>query len=67
MSAKLTTSNLVKINMFLNKENDVIFFGHAVIKKILSSNLIYIVDVVMSRKFGNSSASTRGVIITSIL
>ena len=43
------------------------YFVHNVTNKILTRVPIYIVYVVMWPKFGNSSISTRKVIITSIL
>ena len=65
MSAKIATSDLLKIKIFWNKGYDVIIYVHDVTNKILSRDSNYIVDVVMWPKFGNSSISIREVIITS--
>ena len=67
MSAKLATLGLLKIKLFLNKGYDVISSVYDVTNKILLRASIYIVNVVMWPKFGNSSTSMREVIITSIL
>ena len=72
MSANLATLALLKIKVFYNKGYDVKTWYKAmtvceVTNKILSLDLNYIVDVVMWPKSGNSSISTREVIITSIL
>ena len=67
MSAKLATLGLLKIKVFWNKGYEVIISVYDVTKKILSRDSIYIVNVVMWPKFGNSSTSMREVIITSIL
>ena len=56
MSTKTATPNLLKINVFWNKDYDVS-------NKILSRDSNYIVDVVMWPKFGNFSISMREVII----
>ena len=63
ISAKLPTSDLLKVKVFWNKSYDVIISIHDVTNKILSCNSNYIVDVVMWTKFDNSM---RKVIITSI-
>ena len=59
MSAKKATPGLLKINVFWNKDYDVITgcscHVHDVPNKILSRNSDYTVDVVMWPKFGNSS------------
>ena len=67
MSAKMATPGLLKIMVFWKKGYGVIITTHEVTDKILSCDSNYIVDVVMWRKFGNSSISVRKVIITSIL
>ena len=67
MSAKLATLSLLKIKVFLNKGYEVITFVCDMTNKVLSRDSNYIVDVVMSPKFGNSSIAMREVIITSIL
>ena len=67
VSAKLATPNLPKIKIFRNKAYEVIIPDYNVINKILSRESNYNVDVVIQRKFGNSSISMRKVIITSIL
>ena len=67
MSAKLATLGLLGIKVFWNIGYDVIISVYDVTNKILSCDLIYIVNVVMWPKFGNSSTSMREFIITSIL
>ena len=67
MSAKMATPDLLKMKRFWNKGYGVKISVHYVISKILSRDSIYIVDLVMWLKFGNSSMSMREVIITSIL
>ena len=67
MSAKMATPALLKITGFWNKGYDVIIYVHDVTNKILSRDSSYIVDVVISPKFGNSNISMREVIIISIL
>ena len=67
MSAKMATSGLLKIKIFLNKDYYVIILVHDVTNKILSHGSNYIVDVVMRATFGNSSISMREFIITLIL
>ena len=67
MSAKMATPDLLKMKRFWNKGYGVIISVHYVISKILSRDSIYIVDLVMWLKFGNSSMSMREVIKTSIL
>ena len=67
MSAKLATLNLLTIKVFRNKGYGVIISLQNVTNKILSGDSIYIVDVVMFPKFGNSSISVREVNLTSIL
>ena len=54
MSAKMTTSDLLKIKVFWNKGYDVIIYVHDVTNKIISRDSNYIVDVVMWPKFDNS-------------
>ena len=67
MSAKLRTLGHLKIKTFWNKGHDVEMPVHDITNKILSRDSNYIVDEVMSPKFGNSNISMREVIITSIL
>ena len=67
MSAKLATLGLLKINLLWNKGYDIFSSVDEVADKILSRDAIYIVDVVMWSKSGNSRISITGVIITSIL
>ena len=67
MSAKTATPGFLKIKVFWNKGYDDITSTHDVTNKILSWDSNYIVDVVMWRKFGNSSISMREVIINSVL
>ena len=66
ISAKLATPGLPKIEIFRNKNYDVVILDYDVNNRILSCDLNYIVDVVMWLKFGNSSVSMREVIIMSI-
>ena len=54
-------------NGILKKGYDLIICVYDVTNKILPRDLNYIVDWVMSPKFGNSSISLREIIITSIL
>ena len=65
MSAKLVTLSVLKIKVFWNWDDDVTISVHDVSNKILLRESIYIVDVAMWPKFGNSNISMRGVIITS--
>ena len=66
ISVKMANLGLPKLNVFWNTGYDVIIFVHDVRKK-LSRDSNYIVDVVMWPKFGNSNISITKVIITSIL
>ena len=66
MSAKMATPGLLKRTVFWNEGYDVKIPAHDVTNKMLSRDLIYVVDVVMWPKFGNSSISVREVIITSM-
>ena len=66
-AAKMAVVSLLKIKVFWNKDYDFVIYVHDVTNKILSRDSNYIVDVVIWPKFGNSSISTREVIITSIL
>ena len=47
MSAKLTTPGLLKIDIFREKDYDVMIPDNDKINKILSPDLNYIIDVVM--------------------
>ena len=67
MSAKLAIPGLLKINIFGKKGYNIIINGYDVTNQILSRDSNYIVDVVMSPKFGKSSLSMRAVIKTSTL
>ena len=67
MSAKMATPALLKIKLLWNKGYDVIIYVHDVTNKILSRDSNYVVDVVMTPKFGNFSISIKDVIIISIL
>ena len=67
MSAKMAALGLLKIKVFWIKGYDVIISVHDVTNKILSRDSNYIKDVFMWPKFGNSSISSREVIITSTL
>ena len=67
MSAKIAIPGLLKTTVLWNKGYDIIILVHDVTNKMLSRDTNYIVVVVMWPKFGNSSISTREVIIISIL
>ena len=67
MSSKLATLGLLEIKIFWQKGYDMINSVSDVTKRNSSGDANHIVDVVMWPKFGNSSISTREVIITSIL
>ena len=67
MSAKIAIPGLLKTTVLWNKGYDIIILVHDITNKMLSRDTNYIVVVVMWPKFGNSSISTREVIITSIL
>ena len=62
MSGTITNPGLLKIRVFSNNGYDVIISVYDVTNKILSSDLNYIIDVVMWPKFGNCSISMRKVI-----
>ena len=55
MSAKVATLGLLKIKVFWNKGYDVIISVHDSTNKIQSRESNYIVDIVMSKTFDNSS------------
>ena len=63
----MVTSGLLETKVFWKKVYDVIMSIHEVTNKVLSRDSVYIVDVVMWSKFGNSSISMREFIVTSIL
>ena len=67
MSAKSTTLDLFKVNVFWNEDNDVIISVHDVSSKILLRKSNDIVDVIMGPKFDKSGISMTQVIITSII
>ena len=67
ISAKMATLGLLKIKAFWNKVYYVTISAHDVTSKTLSRDLYFMVDVVMWPNFGDSSTSTRQVIISSIL
>ena len=67
MSAKISTSGILKIKIPWKKAYDVIIFSHNFTNKILSPDSNYNVNVVIGPNFGNSSFSVREVIIISIL
>ena len=67
MSAIMATPSLLRIKVFWNKSYGVVMPVHNAANQILWRDSYYIVDVVMWPKFGNSSSSMGGVIITSIL
>ena len=55
------------IKVFWNRDYDVVISVPDVTNKILARDPNYIVDLIIWPKSGNSSSSTRDVIITSIL
>ena len=63
----LATLGLFKTKIFRNRRYDVIIFDYEVTNKILSRDSNYIVDLVTSLKFGNSSLSITEVIKNPIL
>ena len=67
ISAKMATPGLLKITVFWNKGYDVIIYVYDVTSKILFRDSNYVVDVVMSPKFGKPNISMREDIIISIL
>ena len=67
MSSKMATPGLLDILVFWNKRYDFILYVHDITSKVLSRDSIYIVDVGMWPKFGNTNISMREVIIISIL
>ena len=67
MLTKLATLGLFKTKIFRNRRYDVIIFDYEVTNKILSRDSNYIVDLVTSLKFGNSSLSITEVIKNPIL
>ena len=67
MSAKMVNLALLKVNIFWNKNYDIIVSVNGFANNSLSRDSNYIVDVVMSSNFGNSGVSMREVIIRLIL
>ena len=67
MSAKVATLSLLKTMVFWNKGYEIIISVYDVTNKILSPDSNYVVNVVVWPKFGDSSTSLSGVIVTSIL
>ena len=67
MSTKMATLGFLKTKVYWSKGYGAIIFVDDVTNKILSSDSVYIIDVFMWPKFGNSSISMREVIIISIL
>ena len=63
----MATPGLLKLTVFWNKGYDIIIPVDDVTSKVLSRDSIYIVDVFMWLKLGNSSISRREAITTSIL
>ena len=66
MLAKMATLSLLKIKQFWNKVYDVITYVSDITNKVLSRDSVYIVNVFMWPKSGNSSMSMREVIRISI-
>ena len=54
----MTTPGFFNIKLFWNKGYEVIISNHEVTNKVLSTDSNYIVDVVMSPKFGSSSINS---------
>ena len=67
MLTKLATLGLCKTKIFRNRGYDVTILDYEVTNKILSRDSNYIVDLVTSLKFGNSSLSITEVIKNPIL
>ena len=67
MSGKMVTPDLFKLTVFWNKGYGVIIPVDNISNKILSRDSIYIVDLFIWSKVGNSSISMREIITTSIL
>ena len=67
ISAKLSTLDLLKINILWNKGYDVIISVHDVTNKTLARVSNYIADLVMGPKIANSCISMKENIITSTL
>ena len=61
----MASPGLLKIKLFWKKCYDAMIYIHDTTNKILSRDSIYILDVVIWAKFGNSSISLREIIITS--
>ena len=61
----MATPGLLKIKLFWKKGYDTMIYIHDTTNKILSRDSIYILDVVIWAKFGNSSISMREIIIIS--
>ena len=64
---KIANLSLLKIKIIWNKGYDAIIFVHGVINKFLSRDSNYNAEMVIWPKFGNSSISTKEVIVTPIL
>ena len=67
MSTKMATLGLLQIKIFWNKGYKVPISVHDVNNTVLLRDSNYIADLVMWRKFGNSSISMREVIINLVL
>ena len=67
MSAKLDILGSLSIKLFWNKVYDVIGLPHDSIKKILSHDLSYIVDMATWQNFSNSMISKKKIIRTTVL
>ena len=66
MSEKMVTLALLKVNILWNKDCDLTVSVHGVSNNFLCHDWNYIVDVVMSSNFGNSSISMKEVVTTLI-
>ena len=64
---KIGCLGLLEMKIFQDKYFEVMTYAHDVSNKILSCDPSYILEVVMSQKFGNPNISMGVVIIASIL
>ena len=67
MSLKLASLDLLKTNLFWNKECDVLISVYDVTNKVQSRDSTYIMDVIMWLTFDNCTTFMIEVIMTSIL
>ena len=57
LPANIATSDLPQVKIFWDKDYDAIISLHDITKKNLSRDTNHIIDMIMWRKFGNSSIS----------